>query len=112
MTAVPALTTTFTPASSCTIDLYKLQYPGITCALGTSLIPCEFFHLGVDSSASKCFPLGWSDSTAAYFSPGICPDGYTEACSSTVGAETRATCCPSYGNPRLARAFMYFSFDC
>ncbi|CAK7205758.1 hypothetical protein SEUCBS139899_008537 [Sporothrix eucalyptigena] len=92
--SVPALTTTFVPASSCTVDLYKLAYPNITCAIGTSLIACDFFHLGVDSSTSNCFPSGWSDASTAYFSPGICPSGYTEACQSVVNSETRATCCP------------------
>ncbi|CAK7223355.1 hypothetical protein SBRCBS47491_005180 [Sporothrix bragantina] len=91
---VPALTTTFTPSSSCTIDLYKQAYPGITCAIGSSLIPCDFYHLGVDSSTSDCFPPGWSDASTAYYSPGICPSGYTEACQSVVNSETRATCCP------------------
>lgn len=96
MTTVPSLTTTFTPASSCTVDLYNLPFTGLQCVEGTVAVPCVFMHLGVDTSTSACFPPGWSDATSAFYSPGICPLGYTEACSQVVGTETRATCCPSY----------------
>jgi hypothetical protein len=50
-------------------------------------------------SPSQCFPSGWA-SSSQYFSPGICPLGYIQACSvvATAGTvtETRATCCPRY----------------
>ena len=92
--SVPALTTTFTPVSSCTIDIYKLLQTDMTCSDGSSAVACNFFHLGFTTSTSDCFPSGWSPSSAAYFSPGICPVGYTEACKSVFNSETRATCCP------------------
>ncbi|ERS96784.1 hypothetical protein HMPREF1624_06993 [Sporothrix schenckii ATCC 58251] len=109
MSAVPSLTTTFVPSPSCTIDVYKMPYPGITCAIGSSLIPCEYYHLGVDSSVSNCFPSGWS--ATKYFSPGVCPEGYTEACSSTVGAETRATCCPTGYQCQTETNWPWYSTD-
>ncbi|KAF8860665.1 hypothetical protein BDZ45DRAFT_304603 [Acephala macrosclerotiorum] len=80
ITSAPALTTTFTPAASCTNDFYTNT-------------ESNWYSIG-GPLASQCFPSGWA-STSQYFSPGICPDGYTQACSSLNGAETRATCCPS-----------------
>lgn len=57
----------------------------VTIALG-------YAQLG-PAANSKCQPSGW-DSTSQYFSPGICPSSYEVACSTIVGAETQATCCP------------------
>lgn len=105
-TPAPALTTTFVPASSCLAEVYELTYPGSLCYDGTTSHPCIFFHLGADSSTSACMPSGWSDSTSAYFSPGICPSGYMEACIAVISSETTATCCPSYVQPRAASALV------
>lgn len=81
--ASASLTTTFFPSPSCTNDFYTA---GIYYSIGGPL-------------ASECFPSGWR-STSQYFSPGICPTGYTQACSSlsTSGTEveTFATCCPRF----------------
>ncbi|KAE9377936.1 hypothetical protein N431DRAFT_461505 [Stipitochalara longipes BDJ] len=80
-----ALTTTFTPAPSCTTDLYTVT-SGTYYSIG-----------GPSASISQCFPSGWQ-SLSQYFSPGVCPQGYTQACSDLSGSdvvtETRATCCP------------------
>ncbi|PWI72128.1 uncharacterized protein PCL_10751 [Purpureocillium lilacinum] len=89
----PALTTTFTPASSCLVDLYKYDYTGS--AVDCHSTRCNYFQLGGSSSSSACFPSGWTEVPTRYFSPGICPSGYQVACSSVVGSETRATCCPN-----------------
>jgi len=79
-----ALTTTFAPAPSCTADFYT---EGIYYSIG-------------GPSPSQCFPSGWA-SLSQYFSPGVCPEGYTQACSKMVVTggtkiETQATCCPTY----------------
>ncbi|KAE8443388.1 hypothetical protein EG329_001947 [Mollisiaceae sp. DMI_Dod_QoI] len=78
------LTTTFTPAASCTNDFY------------TNTVS-NWYSIGGESP-DQCFPSGWA-STSQYFSPGVCPDGYTQACSnwsaSGTNTETRATCCPT-----------------
>ncbi|CAK7265641.1 hypothetical protein SEPCBS57363_001686 [Sporothrix epigloea] len=96
MSSVPALTTTFVPSPSCTIDIYMESFStGLICAVGTQIVPCNYYHLGVDSSTSDCFPSGWASTSDAYFSPGICPSGYTQACQNVTGSETRATCCPT-----------------
>lgn len=82
MTAIP-LTTTYTPAPTCTLDIYTA---GIYYSIG-------------GPSPSVCFPSAW-ESTSQYFSPGLCPTGYTQACETAVTAgtvtETQATCCPTY----------------
>lgn len=99
--SAPALTTTFTPASTCTNDFYMLPYQasGFACMVGDESSPCQYLHLG-PSNASGCMPPDWSTATNAYYSPGVCPTGYTEACSNLVSVgtvtETRATCCPRY----------------
>ncbi|OJJ50256.1 hypothetical protein ASPZODRAFT_128884 [Penicilliopsis zonata CBS 506.65] len=97
MTA-PRLTTTFTPPTSCIQDIYRATRgcPGT----GTNTCQYTWLQLGPTRSTNVCLPSGWaSGSTAGYFSPGICPSGYTTACSSVVTidslSETRATCCPS-----------------
>ncbi|CAK7273609.1 hypothetical protein SEPCBS119000_005748 [Sporothrix epigloea] len=96
MSSVVALTTTFTPAPSCTINIYQESFStGLTCVVGTQVVPCNYFHLGVDSSTSDCLPSGWGTASDAYFSPGICPTGYTQACQNVTGSETVATCCPT-----------------
>ncbi|KAH8422396.1 uncharacterized protein LDX57_000151 [Aspergillus melleus] len=97
--SIPALTTTFTPASSCT-NYHMLLYEasGFACMVGDQSSPCQYLHLG-PSTTDGCLPSDWSTGTDAYYSPGVCPTGYTEACSNLVSVgtvtETRATCCPS-----------------
>ncbi|KAI9043106.1 uncharacterized protein KD926_004609 [Aspergillus affinis] len=97
--SVPALTTTFTPAPSC-MSYYMLPYSAseFACMVGDESSPCQYLHLG-PSTTSGCLPSDWSSETDAYYSPGVCPTGYTEACSNLVSVgtvtETRATCCPS-----------------
>ncbi|KAI1359350.1 hypothetical protein F5Y08DRAFT_319852 [Xylaria arbuscula] len=47
---------------------------------------------------SDCFPSGFNpDPKSYYYSPGICPQGFTYACSGNVGLPdvTAATCCPT-----------------
>ncbi|KAK1772861.1 hypothetical protein QBC33DRAFT_32006 [Phialemonium atrogriseum] len=96
----PALTTTFTPSSSCTVDIYQLPFEGLLCAVGTtSQEACVYYQLGPSTSSAACFPTGWAPSNQSYFSPGVCPAGYSTACSNIVSVgdltETRATCCPT-----------------
>jgi hypothetical protein len=86
MSSVLALTTTFVPSSSCLTDIYMYNPGG-----------SRFFSLG-PPDVSDCFPSGWEPATTAYFSPGVCPQGYGIACSSYNSidtlTETIATCCP------------------
>ncbi|CZR64316.1 uncharacterized protein PAC_14214 [Phialocephala subalpina] len=88
ITSASPLTTTFTPAASCTNNFYTNT-------------ESNWYSIG-GPLASQCFPSGWA-STSQYFSPGICPDGYTQACSALNGAETRATCCPTEDEERFGK---------
>jgi len=80
------LTSTFTPPATCLSTLYYYDSPtGFWVELGPS-------------NAPDCLPPNYQSSLGIYYSPGVCPSGYTEACSSSVLVdsltETRATCCP------------------
>jgi hypothetical protein len=91
-----ALTTTFTPPASCF---------GTTAAVGSDDIPFQMYTGGVaeadlvDSKYlhTECYPSGYpatgGDNFGAYFSPGVCPSGYTTAATMVDGVETRALCC-------------------
>ncbi|KAN0079613.1 hypothetical protein V8E54_004827 [Elaphomyces granulatus] len=89
--AFPALTTTFVPPSSCLTDTYLYD-------INPTQTSPYFYSLGPPGT-SDCFPSGWESVTTAYFSPGVCPLGYSMACSNynSIGTltETTATCCPS-----------------
>jgi hypothetical protein len=83
-TFVGSLTTTFSPLPSCLTDLYRFVESNLL-----------YVQLG-PTSTSDCLPSSFAPT--GYYSPGICPSGYTQACSGVASsgtlAETRATCCP------------------
>lgn len=100
--ALSALTTIFTPAPSCLSNYHQLDYSASgfgQCTAGTSTFDCRYLHLG-PRPTTACEPPGWKPGTSIFFSPGVCPSGYSEACSNVITAgivtETRATCCPRY----------------
>ncbi|KAF5639621.1 nitrogen metabolic regulation nmr [Fusarium sp. NRRL 52700] len=113
-TQVPALTTTFTPAKSC-FQYYKYRYTGdeLTCLEGGTGAPsaCTYMQLGPSGSDANCFPSSLELGSTFYYSPGICPSGYEVACSSTVGGETRATCCPSSFSCQTEKGWPWYSTD-
>lgn len=88
-----ALTTTFTPAPTC---------------LGSSVMWLEhvgqgggdyYVQLGPPwTRYPSCLPPNYLPVSTSYYSPGICPSGYTAACSSTVVEDnqqvTAEVCCP------------------
>jgi hypothetical protein len=92
MTNLGPLTTTFIPPPSCTSSfahVYITTDPGGTAAFGGPVSP------------DGCFPTNYQNPLSNYYSPGICPLGYTAACSSlnSLGSltETAVTCCPGFG---------------
>lgn len=48
------------------------------------------------SKTTSCLPTNFNPQEGLYYSPGICPLGYTYACAAEVerGGATEATCCP------------------
>ncbi|KAJ5111516.1 hypothetical protein N7532_002051 [Penicillium argentinense] len=102
--SVGALSTTFTPPPSCTTqsngwwyyDSSNLgDYPTVT----TTGADIEWYLSLGPSKWDTCFPSGYKTGLS-YFSPGICPDGYTAAGQTSLASDnavvTAATCCP-YG---------------
>lgn len=100
-TKTVSLTTTFTPASSCFASTFTVgpKYRDtLTRGYGNNAIvrgvdpvcyPNNFY--GIDSIVS-------GTTVAPFYSPGICPSGWTTATTTVpAGATvTTATCCPSY----------------
>jgi hypothetical protein len=96
-----ALTTTFSPQPECTTDTWYIEYVTgeyyYTTSIPNSL---EGWYLSQGPTDWRsCFPSGYEAKTDFYYSPGVCPSGYSIASSSVlsigVSSETRATCCPS-----------------
>ncbi|KAK2596871.1 hypothetical protein N8I77_012758 [Diaporthe amygdali] len=86
------LTTTFTAPSSCATatGLYQIWPEADT----------YYYEQGPLGSRTECYPSGYDASSSQYYSPGLCPSGYTPACSSTgivsrTATETAYTCCPT-----------------
>ncbi|KAI0110395.1 hypothetical protein GGR51DRAFT_558043 [Nemania sp. FL0031] len=92
MTNLGPLTTTFTPIGpDCTSTFLGFNQHNAWVQYGA----------GGDASVA-CLPSGFVPSYSSFYSPGICPSGYTKACftqpfATTVISrlETRITCCPS-----------------
>ncbi|KAK3683682.1 hypothetical protein B0T22DRAFT_256677 [Podospora appendiculata] len=92
MTLLGALTTTFQAPSSCSTaapQIYQIWTNSQSNYVQGPLFP----------SQSDCFPSGYDASPGSYYSPGVCPRGYTSACTRTAatedtGTETAVVCCP------------------
>ncbi|KAJ8131959.1 hypothetical protein O1611_g1664 [Lasiodiplodia mahajangana] len=92
MTNLGPLTTTFTPVGpDCTSTFLGYNQNNAWAQYGAG-----------GSSSVACLPSGFIPSYSAFYSPGICPSGYTKACYSQPFAsglvsrlETRITCCPT-----------------
>jgi hypothetical protein len=99
------LTTVFTPPASCVADInwytYTASQTNGLVTIGNPTQCVDHLCYAAFPLNSNCLPEGWALSRA--FSPGVCPEGYTIACSSlsTAGTatETVATCCPKYEIP-------------
>lgn len=81
MTAIGPLTTTFQAPSSCTTNTPQIYQ--IHTGKEYNYVQGPLFTPGSD-----CYPSGYDASPSAYYSPGICPHGYTAACTNLGPAET------------------------
>lgn len=85
-----SLTTTFTPPSACSSDFSRIYF--------VSSDNGWYFAQGPVSLGS-CFPSGFGGQESEFYSPGLCPSGYSTACSrlNHIGSvtETIFTCCPT-----------------
>ncbi|KAF7941777.1 uncharacterized protein EAE97_006614 [Botrytis byssoidea] len=84
------LTTTYTPTGSDCNQIFWSQ----------NLKNSWLAHGAIGSGSTTCMPSGFNRETAYYYSPGVCPTGYSAACSSystdSSATKTIATCCPTY----------------
>ncbi|KAN0104895.1 hypothetical protein V8E51_010640 [Hyaloscypha variabilis] len=111
--SVGSLTTTFTPPTSCLTSFSTTEWSTVATGVG-------FFFAGPFLTTSGCMPPNFQFTSTAYYSPGVCPDGYTSACTSlsSIGtvSETIVTCCPtSYAcnsAPDLAAYPWQYTFGC
>ncbi|KAI1342360.1 hypothetical protein F5Y15DRAFT_301423 [Xylariaceae sp. FL0016] len=91
MGSLGSLTTTFTPPPACS---------GVTDSLFITDVDTLHFNVQGPISTGECFPENYKTDDGAYYSPGVCPSGYSAACTNlftqddTV-TETRYTCCPT-----------------
>jgi hypothetical protein len=91
---IGALTTTFTPPTSCLAsdNLWTVY------TICPSNDKCYYLFHGPPRT-SNCLHKGYNFDTTAYYSLGICPPGYTAACSqlNTLNqlTETAYTCYPT-----------------
>ncbi|KAI2604595.1 hypothetical protein GGR54DRAFT_644408 [Hypoxylon sp. NC1633] len=91
MSNLGPLTTIFTPTGpDCTSSFIGLVDDNL------------WLQYGVGAAASHaCLPTGFIPFESYFYSPGICPSGYTSACqaqsspSTGTASQTEATCCPS-----------------
>lgn len=100
MTSIGALTTTFTPPDFCSSStgIYV-----VGCGGG-----CEYWAEGPITD-TRCYPPDYDPHVNHYYSPGICPSGYTPGCTSRISigkiTETIQTCCPT------AQGYSYWCVD-
>lgn len=97
--SIPALPTTFTPASSClsNTNIWLVYHDNkFNCF---SSYACPYYFLQGPLDTSDCLPPNYEDSEDTFYSPGICPSGYTSACTSAQSLGTYAVtvqiCCPT-----------------
>ncbi|KAI2464605.1 hypothetical protein F4781DRAFT_412495 [Annulohypoxylon bovei var. microspora] len=95
MTNLGPLTTTFTPAPECTAVISGIVFTQTGTDGNTTT---HKYHSLGPSDTSSCYPPAFQ-TTSGFFSPGICPSGWSSACGSVdvIGGsitETTATCCP------------------
>lgn len=85
---VGPLTSLFTPSSSCLTGLWAIGDPSSG----------DWYNQLGPVSTSDCLPPGYHQASFALYSPGVCPSGYSRACSEVVSdgsfSDVVATCCP------------------
>lgn len=93
--SVLPLTTTFTPTSCAASDGAISSYDESTSTLASGLSVWYTWSGFEGTEGAQCYPTGWN--TISYYSPGLCPDGYSmdQTMESTTGTLTTTfgTCC-------------------
>ncbi|KAI1094239.1 hypothetical protein F5B19DRAFT_71768 [Rostrohypoxylon terebratum] len=95
------LTTTFSAPSTCNT--------GNTYSLGQDLT-AVVWQVGPTNSADGCMPSKWV--VNGYYSPAICPYGYTDACFMTQSNIGTTICCPTNLDFSCYPGVAYNKFGC
>ncbi|KAI1107616.1 hypothetical protein F4804DRAFT_105152 [Jackrogersella minutella] len=95
------LTTTFSAASTCST--------GNTYSLGEDAT-AVIWQVGPTKSDDGCLPSKWA--VNGYYSPAICPYGYTDACSMTQSNVETTICCPANLDFSCYSGVAYNKFGC
>ncbi|EJT82413.1 hypothetical protein GGTG_02386 [Gaeumannomyces tritici R3-111a-1] len=94
-TNIGPLTATFTPPAGCLQQIYGTATTEIR---GTASTGYKWHILG-GTSAGDCYPQNFVPGPTAYYSPAVCPSGWSMASSTAEMVQTltesRAVCCPS-----------------
>lgn len=87
------LLSTFTPSAACASNT------GLT-VFDQGPITVYWAEGPMSTGSQGCYPSSYSPDLFHYYSPGLCPSGYTTACTSlnSIGTvtETIHTCCPKW----------------
>ncbi|KAI0872762.1 hypothetical protein GGS24DRAFT_466392 [Hypoxylon argillaceum] len=98
MSNLGALITTFTPAPNCTSIISGIVHTETVTTNGSTTSTTYKYHSLGPENTVPCFPPAFRIGSDIFYSPGVCPQGWTSACGSIEVAgtvtETRATCCP------------------
>ncbi|KAJ5351655.1 hypothetical protein N7452_000629 [Penicillium brevicompactum] len=115
ITSPLALTTTFSPPAACTTETWIVEYLTGSYYFTTSVMEpgADWFFSQGPIDWSSCFPSGYQVTTDFYYSPGICPSGYSIASATIVSlgtnTETRAACCPSSYTAQSNNNYVWFT---
>lgn len=113
-TNIGPLTAAFTPPAGCLEQIYGTA---TTETRGTATTGHKWHILG-GTSAGDCYPQNFVPGPTAFYSPGVCPSGWSMASSTAeivqTLTESRAVCCPSgyRFNPATASESLLSSVAC
>jgi hypothetical protein len=87
------LTTVFTPPAKCSSGLYEGSYAEDGDATGDAIRAVVYL---TERSDGDCYPSGYNvTGIQGYYSPGMCPSGYSTYSYATSGSLTSARCFPT-----------------
>ncbi|KAI8627205.1 hypothetical protein F5Y19DRAFT_487142 [Xylariaceae sp. FL1651] len=106
MDCLEPLPTDFTIGAVCARDLnglYKAAFPAFPATASTSPTALTVpYYIQGPVEQTSCYPSNYAGNTQQYYSPALCPTGFTAPCRSEYRTgtivETVLTCCPTQEN--------------
>ncbi|KAI1776760.1 hypothetical protein F4818DRAFT_411778 [Hypoxylon cercidicola] len=81
-----------------------------TCNISSLYMSTGFIIQGPLNTDDGCLPPKWVFN--GYYSPGVCPSAYTNACSDTQNGIETTICCPTYQTFSCAQSIINDMFSC